>query len=877
MAFKTKSRKFKSLDSNAILGATSPANQYLVRLMEDKKELSFKRPTEDRMKLVFQVLDDLLPHTGMLTRVLKLIRDELYDGVYSSQITGSSAPESGIADAITRAPYFSLLDQLQEKRLLQKEQDQINLQHTVAELKENNKVLEDHIIFLNEKVHEKTEETKRLHHDHQDLQEAVAKQARCYELTITDLKAMLQATKSQVASLSQYKKVYEELQEGFQYPMEMKKKSSLSTIFTKTPRNRKAVQTTSKTHLLSCIEATKQLEHQLLQVQNSVLEDFDLYLENHKTWFASRKFQNNRDDSAYCVEELEIQTINKEFAGKQQIFQQSMAEIVTELALINQHKESLQHQLNEQEKCLHQERQDEEKSVKSAPHTTQAPVSKVTSGSSGLGRGSSPSILSGLENHVDESLQEVFSDAFSANEIVLNKYSAMIYTSCTSGTTYEEVKEATMCLSCAEKTLICPHKIGNNCVIALPKNCTHIKISRPKAHIITMEAKLPKAREHVPVPDTETVTSPESSSLSQIMVDSTSSVSADQANKSKSDTAQLPTAPGACKLQPPQAESSWQREDKNALGNDFTSIWDRFRKCTQLKQGLPRIISLNRCQSIIEHLAANLVWKDETKLISEPALSVQDALVALFTDYYVVEDIRNLSLFNFLSSVEKYASTNRLIAVFGHILCGNLDAVVLRYIVLMAELVNCVSWQFVSDFQMFVSVIYSLQDDEMETMVMGYLGFNEKHVSKTLVMEYILNLILTNSEPLFEECEANLRQHSGTEPDYLTSTEFALAFEKIAPQCNAKVSQVLVEQSIAAKQSASVSLSSAAQITAYLMLLQQVHLHKQCLQTVPELSLESTIEVVPEDGTLITMSRLKLLANNIARSKKIQLAYAHTI
>ncbi|GCB70509.1 hypothetical protein scyTo_0008598 [Scyliorhinus torazame] len=499
-----------------------------------------------------------------------------------------------------------------------------------------------------------------------------------------------------------------------------------------------------------------------------------------------------------------------------------------------------------------QGRQDEEKSVKSAPHTTQAPVSKVISGSSGLGRGSSPSILSGLENHVDESLQEFFSDAFTANEIALNKYSAMISTSCDGGSSYIEVKEATMCLSCAEKTLICPHKIGNNCVIALPTNCTHIKISRPKAHIITMEAKLLKATDHFPasVCDPETVASPESSSFSQILVDSASTVSADQTNKSQNDTAQLPTAPGACKLQPPQAESSWQREEKNAL---------------------------HRCLSIIEHLAANLVQKDENKLMSEQALSVQDSLIALFTEYYVVEDFSNLSLFNFLTAIERIAPTNRLIAVFGHILCGKLDAVVLRYIALMAELVNCVSWQSVSDFQMFVSVIYSLQGNELETMVTGYLGLNEKHVSKTLVMEYILKLILTNSEPLFEECEANLQQHSGTEPGYLASTEFAQAFEKIAPQCNAKVSQVLVEQSIAAKPSAFIPLSSAAQITAYLILLEQVELHKEHLQMTPELSWKSTNEVAREGGHLITMSRLKLLANNIARSKKIQLAYAQAI
>ncbi|XP_072883951.1 uncharacterized protein [Hemitrygon akajei] len=884
MALKTKPQKNASSESSAILGAISPANQYLVRLIEDKKELSFKKPTEDRMNLVFQVLEDLLPELGIYTSVLNLIRDELYDGVYSIQHPGNSGPESGIAGTATRAPYFRLFHCLQEKRneeveaistelndlrkiLLQKEHEQIELQNSLSELKKSNKLLEDHTFFLNENVHEKTEENKRLLQKYHNVKEKTAKQARCYEDTIKDLRTMLQDTTEQVAALIQYKKIYEDLHEGFQYPMEMQRKSSLSTILTKAPGNKKMVKTANKAHLVSCIEATKQLEHQVLKVQNSVIEDFDLHLESHKTWLASKMFQNNRADLAYCDETLEMQTINKEFAEKQQIFQQSMVEIATELALVYQHKESLQQQLNEQEKTPKQERQDAEKSVKSAPHTTQAPMSKVTSGSSGLGRDGNPSSLNEVEKQEDGSLQQVFTDEF-----VLNKYSAMLYISCNGGITYEEAGEGTLCLSCAEKTLICPHKIGYNCVIALPRNCTHIKISRPKAHIITMEAKLPKAKlqTHVPICDSGTVVLGESTSLCQILEDSASAVSADQGKTSKNNIIQPLTAPGACKLQPPQAESSWQREGKIALGNNFASMWDNFRICTQLKRALPRKISLNRCLSIIEDLAANLVWKDETKLIGEPVLSIQDALHALFSEYYIVENISNLALFDFLTAVEENAPNNMWIAVFGHILSGKFDPVVLRYIVLMAELVNCVSWQLAVDFQMFISIVYSLQEDEVETMMMGYLGFNERRISKTLVMEYILYLILTDAEPLFKKCEANLLQLSGTEPGYLSSAEFELAIEKIAPLCNTKVSHVLVEQSIANKQSVSISLSSAAQITSYLILLQQLKLHLERLHTQPERSLEWTREVVPEDGHLLTMSRLKLLASNIARMKKIK-------
>ncbi|XP_007901833.1 uncharacterized protein LOC103185242 [Callorhinchus milii] len=859
------------------------------------------------MRLVFQVLGDLYPQLGAFSKVLQLIRDELYNGVYSSQRTGSSVSESEKGDAVTRVPYFSLLHRIREHRneeakalrtelnglremMLQKEEGRIQLEHTLAEMKQSNGALQDHIVFLKEKIREITKEVKRLQQTHQDQLEKATKQVQSCEVTITEVQGMLQATQGDVASLSQYKKIYDELQEDFQQPRGTKKRNSLSASSTTTPGNRKAVVATKKAHLLSYIEATKQLEHQVLQVQNNVLEEFDAYLESHRTWLATKNFQNNRNDPAFSTEELEILTTSKELAGKQQKFLESMAEISKELALLQQHKESLQQQLNEYEQTRQQERQDEEKPVKYAPHTTQAPGSKITSGSSGLGRGRS--ILSGLESHPDESLvRDIFSVALSTDEILLNKYAATIHTSCNNGSLYKEVEEATLCVSCAEKTLICPHKIGNNCVIALPKNCTHIKISRPRAHIITMEAKLRKAKKQAPasVCGTANVTTPEASSdVSQAMVDPESTVSEDQANKSKNDSAQPSTPPRACKIQPPQATGSWQGEEKNALESDLSSIWDHFEKGTPFSRVLPRIISLNRCLSVIQHLIANLIWEDEHKQNVQPG-SIQETLSALFTDFYIVEEISHLSVFDFVSAVVRYASTNRLIAVFGRTLCGQLDAVVLRYTVLIAELVNSVSWQLVSDFQTFASVVYHLQGEELEEMVMGYVAFSENHISKTLVVQYVLYLILRNSEPLFNKCEASLRQHSGTEPSYLTSTEFAVAFENAAPLCNKKLQQVLVEQSVTPQQSASVSLTTAAQITAYLMLLQQENQHKEHLQTAARKTrnslkktltgstIESSNRVVPEDEPFITMSRLKLMAGNIARRKRIQMMYPKEI
>lgn len=65
--------------------------------------------------------------------------------------------------------------------------------------------------------------------------------------------------------------------------------------------------------------------------------------------------------------------------------------------------------------------------------------------------GANPSSLTEAESQEDETLHRAFLDAFPANEVVLNKYSAMLYISSNGGVTYEEVNEATVCLNCAEK------------------------------------------------------------------------------------------------------------------------------------------------------------------------------------------------------------------------------------------------------------------------------------------------------------------------------------------------------------------------------------------------------------------------------------------
>ncbi|KAM4636970.1 uncharacterized protein O3C94_018003 [Discoglossus pictus] len=104
----------KAVVSLDIVDAKSPANQYLVYLLEDKKTVSFQHPTEQRIRVVFEVLDKMTPQLGVFSKVLRLIRTELYDAFYSPPIQGSQVWKT--SEPLPQVPYFSLMRRRQNER-----------------------------------------------------------------------------------------------------------------------------------------------------------------------------------------------------------------------------------------------------------------------------------------------------------------------------------------------------------------------------------------------------------------------------------------------------------------------------------------------------------------------------------------------------------------------------------------------------------------------------------------------------------------------------------------------------------------------------------------------------------------------------------------
>lgn len=123
------------------LSSRSPATRYEVLLVEDalKKGLS-----EERMTTCFHVFDEVIPSLGVYKKILKMLRDELYDAVYSNEYT-TVPPKKGKnkTSYIQRIPYFVLVNRVFDERDKNADQLQANITALENKLNEKDEQLED--------------------------------------------------------------------------------------------------------------------------------------------------------------------------------------------------------------------------------------------------------------------------------------------------------------------------------------------------------------------------------------------------------------------------------------------------------------------------------------------------------------------------------------------------------------------------------------------------------------------------------------------------------------------------------------------------------------------------------------------------------------
>ncbi|XP_070540507.1 uncharacterized protein [Ptychodera flava] len=897
----------------------SPATKFEVALIEDAAASKQKKgPTESRMVTVFSVFDEVVSQLGVYSKVMKMVRDEMFEAIYSQEFTSTSHQTTKYSIAtnkaqdkktedhtfIQRVPYFTLIqgiydqrneeadvlrDQLEKvkKRLQEKHkqlEDAITINSTLKEEMEN---LRDIISKKNGKINLLEDDILELQDNIEDLRDSADIQKKQMDIENEILQAELKSVQNEVSYLSQYKKGYDDLHESFVERVSGDRRR----------KKKKPVIATRRAHLLNNWSSAKKLEEQLLTVQNQTIEEFDAFVEEHKVELEGKTLKDNVNDSQFSEEEAELERMDKELQQRQEIFQKTIEALNDELSMIRQHKESLEHQWEELES---QYKHEEEIHKSKPPSSRMRPSSKDSlrpNVSSGMGS-SRPGSQSALESRSDKakdidsvmSLGEDFDnldptmsemDPFVPQETILSKYSAMIYTSTNHAKSFHELKDAKFCGSCGEKTVICPHKVSGDKVVILPHNCTHVKLSRPKVRI-NVEVR-EKLYAQMPKPAVS-----DSSKLSTKRMRGRMSIV--QPLKPMQSIADLATTPN-CAEEPPAIFK--EEKDTTVLGaahehqvNSFLQLWDDYKKRTPLTRDVPRPLELGRVLSIISQYYANLLWQDEYALDEEQVTSFLDTFYNYLLDRYILQDVVYLCVHDFITGLIEYSTVNKTVQTFAHMLVGNLDGATFRYLLLIADFIDKVEWKEVSDFRLFATTIYPfLTDDELDQLSLGYTSFSENKISKGLVHEYFMYIVLKYREPRFQDCEAKLLQHPGKEPGAMNNKEYSEALDAIAPLANEKLRNRLFQEAEAMSgENGRVNVMKLSQITAYLLLQQVAPLLRQNLglkieqgriRPTSELSLATssmTFEsrVVEDEFQLMTLTKLKNLAKNIARRATVR-------
>lgn len=860
-----------------VLDSYSPATSFEVRLNEIQHR-NTKCPSSERAMSIFEVFDEVLPQLGIFQKVLKMVRDETFEAVYSNQYTSSQeqhtnfdaatnvASDKGVHNKvfIQRIPYFSLVQRVYDSR--HEEADQLSEEIKVLEKRLSDKTmqfneavamitaLKDEISDLQATVEEKEEiindrdETiASKEEEMMNLKEDAFQEKTGLETDNHQLEEEVARLKREVEYLSHYKNSYDALEEAFIFrPGEDK--------FTHAPKkSRKSAIATRKNHLLTDYEAAKKIEKQLLLVRNQTIEEFDAFFESHVAMLKDRVFKDKPSDDdilpdhVYDRDELELEGLDMELGGMQERFQQTIEALNNELEMIRLHKDYVEMQLDEVDKQIRASAAKPPSRVmfRSAVGGNSAGGSSINS----AGQYGKLSRLSGKESTMSAGgdgfdnmdLLAAEMDPFIPQESILSKYSIMVYTSTNQKKTFHELKDAKFCASCGEKTVVCPHKVSNEKIIVLPHNCTHIKLSRPKVRIQAERKEKEYRKPHPPkskkgAPLSGTADGRDTSGGRKVKHGSSQdgpgigvsqngpSLGPQEGELERPEvTIQLPTQDMDDKPngeggkaegeegeekrdEEKKEEEEEEEEEEEGEGkekhasqqhqeNPFTLLWDDYKERTGQTRHVPRPLELRRVLSMISQFYSYVLLQDDTP--GTPMVSILKCLYTQFEERYLIQEVSTLCMHDFIQGVIEYAPPHKFIQIYAHIMVGNLDATVFRYLLILTDLVDRVEWHHIEDFKYFLMAVYPfLNEDEIDQLHLGYTSFSENKVTKTLIFEYFMYIILKYREPRFQDIEMKLSQRPGREFGVMSEREFNESADALAPLANEGMRHRLFTESL---------------------------------------------------------------------------------
>ncbi|XP_065920739.1 uncharacterized protein [Dysidea avara] len=412
----------------------SPALRYELMLKEESAKSGSKGITTERIALCFEILDDLLPQLGVFQRLMKMIRDEMFAAVYSTDYTvGRRGDSSGRKSSpLQHIPHFVATRhhlELHNEKVKQLEAVNDSLRQELStsnnELSKCSSALETYREKLTDKEDELDTINRSLQHKNLDIDKlckTINQQQRAQErlkqeagFKMSSLQSSLQDLSQQAAELKRFKDVHDGLQAAFSKSNDK-------------PQNGKHSIATQRNHLRHSLRSSKILYNQLLEIQNKSIDEYEQYMNSHI-------------DELSDIDNLDAHV---EIIRYQDQFKKSIGEVNeephTQISLTQTHIDKLQQRLDQLDK-LH---------------------------SSG----------EGLQSAVSNSAHPA--NPLVPQEQILSKYAAMISTSPNKGKSFYPHRDAITCDSCGEKVVICPHRSFNKeIILPLPLHTTHIMISRP--------------------------------------------------------------------------------------------------------------------------------------------------------------------------------------------------------------------------------------------------------------------------------------------------------------------------------------------------------------------------------------------------------------
>jgi hypothetical protein len=736
--------------------AKSLANNYELTLLEANHLRQI--PTSSKLYKCFEIFDEVIPMLGQYKRVMKMIRDQVYEAVFSRQYTVDIGPEviTPVMDkgssslvknaSIERIPYFDILNKLVDERNSRAEvaEEQVKqLKNIVEELndeigafKKNIANLESTIANEQEQIHElqsnlvtKEQQNNQLDIELRYQQEKMKRRVEDFENSIENLNEQLVQESDKVNELNRFKKCHDKVQDDFRDP----------TVFSPTPQ--RGLFSVKEQKLRNDIAEGAALEKQLLLLRNTCIDEYDQYLEE-----CHLKEKGKGVPSEPRIEQPSngnLSTKDEERERCETAFVNMISNIENELAQNIMHLSILKNDLDKVNELKRQSKHSENL----------------------LRRG-------GNSTEEDSDLLEVIKDAsmnytFVPQEPILSKYALVVLYSCNQGKTFQELPGVQQCKSCTAKTLVCPHKVTTGeRVFHLPLQCTHIKFTRPELQVPqALPSDFPERASNLP-------------------------------KELKSE-----------KVYPKLWNDLALRESRNhqraprVLKMDFlVSVIEQFYALVVLddtKNG------------------------EETSL-NGGLVPMLEAWYAFLNHRYQSNSVAILVARDVMETVQSSAPLQPFVQMFAECLCGNLDPAAFRYFLILRRLVQIVQWTSFEEFTAFSSIVYSFMDvDDLEQLTMSYRAFGENTIDETRVREFFLSLILKQREPAFHDMENQLLSRPEVSSGVMADTGFVESMTEISPLSSERLCQRLYTQSKADTEGNHVSISRLSQIASYLVLRQQ--------------------------------------------------------